>query len=184
MKYTTQQLIQERNSGIQHKFLFFWGHAQKNDNEIDKSCFSQWFLSPFSVEGVIYPTAEHWMMARKALLFNDKEIYEKILQSEKPGSAKALGRKVRNFEEDVWESNAFGIVKIGNYHKFTQHQSLKKFLLHTGDTVIVEASPFDFVWGIGLAQSSNLVYDPAKWRGKNLLGFALMEVRDSLKQSI
>jgi len=181
MKYSLGWLNQEVEKGMQHEFFFFWGHAQKNEGVTDKSCFSQWFLSPFTVDGVIYATAEHWMMAKKAELFNDIEIRQHILASETPGIAKEFGRKVKKFDNEKWSEACFDIVVEGNIHKFSQRDELGKFLLNTGEKVIVEASPRDTIWGIGLSQDNPKAMSPTTWRGKNLLGFALMEVRDCLK---
>ena len=184
MKYSLSWLNQEFEKGIQHEFYFFWGHTQKDEKLIDKSCFSQWFPAPFTVEGVLYQTAEHWMMAKKAELFNDIEIRQQILESAKPAFAKELGRKVKNFNDEKWSKACFEIVVEGNINKFSQLEQLRKFLLYTGDKVIVEASPRDTIWGIGLSQDNPKAMSPSAWRGKNLLGFALMEVRDRLKTGI
>ena len=183
MKYSLSRLKQELEKGMQHDFFFFWGHTQKNEGLIDKSCFSQWFPSPFTVDGVIYLTAEHWMMAKKAELFNDIEIRQHILESEAPVIAKELGRKIKNFDNEKWSNACFEIVVEGNINKFSQRDELRKFLLNTGDKVIVEASPRDTIWGIGLSQDNPKATSPSTWRGENLLGFALMEVRDRLKGS-
>src|SRR6187551_1749647 len=183
MKYSLSWLNQELENGIHHEFLFFWGHTQKNEVMTDKSCFSQWFPSPFRVDGVLYLTAEHWMMAKKAELFNDIEITQQILESETPAIAKELGRKVKNFDNEQWSKACFEIVVEGNINKFSQRDELRKFLLNTGDKVIVEASPGDTIWGIGLSQDNPKAMDPSAWRGKNLLGFALMEVRDYLQSN-
>jgi len=181
MKYSLSWLDQEVEKGIQHEFLFFWGHTQKNEGLTDKSCFSQWFSSPFTVDGVTYQTAEHWMMAKKAELFNDIEITKHILGSETPAIAKDFGRKVKKFDDKKWSKACFEIVVEGNIHKFSQRDELRIFLLNTGDKIIVEASPGDTVWGIGLSQEDPKAISPSTWRGENLLGFALMEVRDCLK---
>jgi ribA/ribD-fused uncharacterized protein len=175
MKYTIENIADDS------KFIFFWGHQPSKDGTITKTCFSQWWLSAFIVEGVAYKTAEHWMMAKKALLFGDTEVFEKILQCKTPAEAKKLGRAVRNYKDDVWLENRFDIVKEGNFHKFNQNEALKTFLLNTNDRVIVEASPVDPIWGIGLALDDPSVNDPSEWKGLNLLRFALMEVRDTLK---
>ena len=106
---------------------------------------------------------------------------EKILAAEKPAIAKALGREVKNFNAAVWADTSYKIVVEGNRHKFAQNESLKSFLLHTDNKIIVEASPPDAIWGIGLAQDSEEAQNPFTWKGTNLLGFALMEVRDILK---
>lgn len=181
MKYSLKWLEEKISSGFKPEFLFFWGHTPNNKNVTDKSCFSQWWVAAFIVDGIEYQTAEHWMMANKALLFNDKESFDLILQSNTPAEAKKLGRAVRNFDQLIWEANAYKLVVDGNYHKFSQHNNLKNFLLQTGNVIIVEASPVDNIWGIGLPPDNKLVNNPLKWKGTNLLGFALMEVRDKLK---
>ncbi|MBB4801088.1 ribA/ribD-fused uncharacterized protein [Flavobacterium nitrogenifigens] len=163
------------------KFLFFWGHQASEDGTITKTCFSQWWLSAFEVDGVLCKTAEHWMMAKKALLFEDYEILEKIIASDSPAEAKKLGREVRNYDDQLWLANRFEIVKQGNLHKFSQNPDLKAFLLSTKDRVLVEASPVDPIWGIGMASDHTHAAIPEKWKGLNLLGFALMEVRDELR---
>ncbi|RYU94642.1 NADAR family protein [Emticicia agri] len=181
MKYSTEKLIANQSAGNRNKYLFFWGHQPAKDGSITKTCFSQWWLSAFTVEGVTYATAEHWMMAKKALLFEDKETLHKILSAKSPAEAKKLGRKVKNYQDEVWLANRYAIVKEGNLHKFSQNQALKDFLLNTADRVIVEASPVDSIWGIGMATDHKDIENPEKWKGLNLLGFALMEVRDELR---
>jgi ribA/ribD-fused uncharacterized protein len=175
MKYNIDTIAPES------KFLFFWGHQPSKDGTIIKTCFSQWWLSSFEVEGVTYKTAEHWMMAKKAELFKDQEILETIIKCNSPAEAKKLGRKVRNYDDKIWLANRFEIVKQGNYHKFSQNADLKIFLLNTYDRVLVEASPVDPIWGIGMAGDHKDAFSPKKWKGLNLLGFALMEVRDELR---
>ncbi len=175
MKYNIEDIAPES------KFLFFWGHQPNKDGSISKTCFSQWWLSSFKVDKVIYKTAEHWMMAKKAELFNDNEILAKIIKANSPAEAKKLGREVKNYDDKLWLANRYEIVKQGNYHKFSQNKDLKTFLLNTKDRVLVEASPIDSIWGIGMATDHKDVSNPEKWKGLNLLGFALMEVRDELK---
>ncbi len=163
------------------KYLMFWGHKPQNKFHIDSSCFSQWYSSSFSINGVAFKTAEHWMMYEKARLFEDDKIQEKILLSNSPGAAKALGREVSGFSQSIWDDQKVSIVTKGNYHKFSQNESLKHFLLNTGERVLVEASPVDKIWGIGLAGNHDHSHNPHKWKGQNLLGFVLMEVRDQLR---
>lgn len=182
MKYSLPWLQKQVEQGLQPEYLFFWGHTQKQENMIDKSCFSQWFQSPFIVDGITYKTAEHWMMAKKALQFKDEEIFEKIIRTENPAAAKNLGREIKNFDSVTWNAAAYAIVVKGNQHKFSQNELLKSFLLQTGNKILVEASPPDTIWGIGLAQDAADAGNPSRWRGTNLLGFALMEVRCLLKQ--
>lgn len=122
------------------------------------------------------------MMAGKAELFSDQEIREQILKCSDPKQIKALGRKVRRFDQKVWDKFKYAIVLNGNWCKFSQNRNLRKFLLSTGDSVLAEASPYDNIWGIRLSANSLEAQDPMKWRGQNLLGFALMEVRDELRR--
>ncbi|MCV9932010.1 NADAR family protein [Flavobacterium sp. LS1R47] len=178
MKYSIEKLIVENQD---NKYLFFWGHQPNKDGSISKTCFSQWWLSSFEVDNVTYKTAEHWMMAKKAELFNDKEVLAKIIKANSPAEVKKLGREVKNYDDAVWLANRYEIVKQGNYHKFSQNKDLKEFLINTKDRVLVEASPVDPIWGIGMASDHKDALNPEKWRGLNLLGFALMEVRDELK---
>lgn len=164
------------NAGEKLKFVFFWGH-QPGRQGVAASCFSQWYEAPFVVEGQRYPTAEHYMMAEKAALFADHATREQVLQAPNPGAAKALGRQVRGFDEATWLQHRFAIVVRANQAKFAQNAELQQFLRQTGDRVLVEASPVDRVWGIGLAQDDADSGDSNRWQGLNLLGFALMQVR-------
>lgn len=123
------------------------------------------------------------MMAQKAILFDDLEALEAILASKSPADAKKLGRTVRNFQVGIWQQQCYEFVKKGNYFKFSQHENHRNFLLETASSVIVEASPYDKIWGIGLRQQDPRASHPSTWRGTNLLGFALMEVRDELVKS-
>ena len=181
MNYDLAGLISlvERKKKV--KFLFFWGHQKSRSGELTAACFSQWWASPFLVDGVAYNTTEHWMMAQKALLFNDLEIYQKIIAAKSPAEAKALGRQVRGFDEASWNARRSEIVVRGNLEKFRQHPDLQAFLLQSKGRVLVEASPVDSIWGIGLAADDERAANPRQWLGLNLLGFALMEVRDLLR---
>ncbi|WP_424853509.1 NADAR family protein [Streptomyces sp. SAI-170] len=174
-------LVREVRAGAGVKYLHFWGHRPRPDGRVGASCLSQWWPSPFTVDGTRYATAEHWMMAAKARLFGDAEAERRALAAEHPAQAKKAGRLVRDFDEDVWERERFGIVVEGSVHKFAAHADLREFLLNTGERVLVEASPVDRVWGIGLAADDEAAFDPERWRGPNLLGFALMEARERLR---
>jgi len=162
------------------KYLYFWGHQPPKDGSIDKSCLSQWYGAGFDIDGIHYTTAEHYMMAEKAKLFGDSAALEKILLSPHPQQAKQLGRSVTNYNESRWRNHRFGIVVKGNVAKFSQHEALKTYLLNTGDRVLVEASPRDKIWGIGMDSNDVDAGNPAKWQGSNLLGFALMAVRQQV----
>jgi ribA/ribD-fused uncharacterized protein len=121
------------------------------------------------------------MMAGKARLFGDTAALERVVAASHPREAKSEGRKVRGFDEGRWLAHRYGLVVRGNVEKFGQHPELREFLLRTGERVLVEASPLDRIWGIGMAAADERVTDPSAWRGLNLLGFALMEARARLR---
>jgi hypothetical protein len=153
------------------RFVFFWGGWP-----------SQWHKCRFRVDGLEYNCCEQFMMAEKARVFADWEAEAAILATPNPRQQKALGRKVRNFDADVWNSVCRGIVYRANLAKFEQNGELYDLLMGTGDRTIVEASPQDAIWGIGLRQDDPRAHDPAQWRGTNWLGIALMQVRDELRR--
>lgn len=179
-KYSREQLLQATSQGHRIPFLFFWGHRPSRTGAVGPGCLSQWWEVPFLVEDQRYLSAEHFMMAEKARLFGDESTRAQILAARNAGQAKALGQEVHGFDEAQWVAHRYDIVLTGNLAKFGQHPPLQSFLLQTGDRVLVEASPMDRIWGIGLAKEDSRAQDPRLWRGLNLLGFALMEVRDML----
>ncbi len=167
-------------SGTRPRYLFFWGHTAKRPEAVGAECLSQWYGAPFQVDGATYPTAEHYMMAAKARLFGDTEREAEVYEAPSPGAAKAIGRRVRGFRDDVWKRERMGIVIRANLAKFEAHEELGTFLISTKNRVLVEASPRDRIWGIGLSAANPKAENPRTWRGQNLLGFALMEVRQQL----
>lgn len=181
-KYTRTQLQQECSDGKQQELCLFWGHHPSNNGSITKSCFSQWWMDGFWSIAHNYCCMEQYMMEQKADLFGDEQIRQQILENKEPKQMKALGQKVRNFDQVLWEQAKYSIVLNGNWCKFSQNRALKEFLLSTGDNVLAESSPYDLIWGIGFSSDSPDAQNPLKWRGKNLLGFALMEVRDELRR--
>ena len=172
-------LIAHIAQGNSVKYLHFWGHTPKSAGT-DKSCLSQWFPASFVVDGDTFLTAEHYMMAQKARLFNDAEMFEAVLACQHPAEAKKFGRQVKSFDADVWNDHCFNFVVEGNVAKFGQNPELKAFLVNTKERVLVEASPRDRIWGIGMGVSNPDACNPQNWRGKNLLGFALMVARQRL----
>lgn len=176
-----EALIEALAAGTRIKYVHFWRHTALPDGRIGAGCLSQWYPSPFTVDGVEYATAEHWMMAAKARLFADPEGERRVRAAEHPAQAQEAGRLVKGFDEDVWRRERFSIVVEGSVHKFAADTGLREFLLNTGDRVLVEASPRDRVWGIGLTADDERAEDPGRWRGSNLLGFALMEARRRLR---
>ncbi|GHH79429.1 hypothetical protein GCM10018793_32200 [Streptomyces sulfonofaciens] len=167
-------------AGARVKWLMFWGHRPQRDGSVGAGALSQWWPAPFTVDGTRYATAEHWMMAGKAALFGDDASLPAILAARTPAEAKKLGRLVTGFDEERWARARFELVVAGNTAKFGQDPALRAYLLGTGERVLVEASPRDRLWGIGLAASDERATDPSRWRGRNLLGFALMEARARL----
>lgn len=160
------------NSKTGEKFTFFFG---KN------TVFSQWHSASFKVEGVEYGCAEQYMMHQKAVLFKDKDMAAKILDSHDPKEQKAMGRRVSNFDEKVWKQNCKEIVKRGNEAKFSQNPELKRALLSTMGTSLVEASPRDRVWGIGMGAKNPKATQRTLWRGSNWLGEILTQVREDME---
>lgn len=210
-------MVERWSGGERFRFFLFYGHKPPEVG-VDASCLSQWFVRDFQIDGDNYPTAEHWMMAEKARLFDDAASLERILACETPREAKALGRKVIHFDPAVWDQHKFDIVYRGNSEKFSQNEDMAEFLRSTAwkahpaqqeiatgespvravaeepapfsvvrpdqlsDVILVEAAGRDTVWGIGLGVNNPKSLDPNLWRGQNLLGFALTQVRDTLPQ--
>ena len=161
---------------LRHKIVFFWRE------EGPYGCFSQWYVAPFTIEGITYRTCEQYMMAKKALLFKDFEHYVLIMNSDDPADDKKYGRLVRNFESRLWRSCNAEVIFHANLAKFSQNPELKSVLLKTGDLQLAEASPVDLNYGIGFEATDPAALDPANWKGKNLLGETLMKVRAALSE--
>lgn len=155
---------------MDEKFTFFWGGP-----------FSQWWDSPFTADGVKYSCAEQYMMAGKATMFEDYETLAAIMKTGSPREQKALGRQVKNFDDEQWRMHARDVVFRGNILKFSQDTELKNILLETVGTTLVEASPHDKLWGIGLGEDDPLAHNRATWQGENWLGEVLNKVRSSLE---
>ncbi|XP_065832926.1 N-glycosidase YbiA-like [Oscarella lobularis] len=156
---------------MEEMFTFFWKSL---------SPFSQWHPAKFTVDGIVYNCAEQFMMHQKAILFKDDVTASEVLETEDPAGQKKLGRKVRGFDEDVWKKHRMQIVKAASKAKFTQNDKLKSQLLATAGTTLVEASPVDRIWGIGLSATDKRAQRRETWRGQNLLGQALTETRDEI----
>ena len=161
--------------------IYFYGHYP-HPGRITETCLSQWFNCKFVVDGQEYHTAEQYMMMQKARLFGDDEIFNAIFFANSPREYKALGRKIKNFDDKVWNEHKYDIVVSGNKAKFSQNIDLKNYLLSTGDAILVEASPYDRIWGIGIDKETAKAGSIDDWKGQNLLGCALMDVRDYLKE--
>jgi len=155
---------------VTDKYIFFYG-----------GIFSQWHLCDIVIDNIKYCTCEQYMMIKKAELFDDNYALGQIMSSSDPAAQKSWGRRVKNFDQNKWEKIARKVVFDANYAKFTQHDNLKQQLMDSGDKVIVEASPTDCIWGVGLRATSSKILDSKNWRGTNWLGEAIMKVRTVLK---
>ena len=180
MKYTLKQIIDRYNSGEKIDYVMFWENLE-DPGKVTKPCLSNWYECSFYVGGTKFFTTEQYMMAQKALLFGDKTIYDEIMKAHDPKTFKSLGKEVRHFNPTFWDENKCRIVFEGNLAKFSQNPKLKEFILSTKDAVLVEASPLDKIWGIGLNRENKDSQNPNLWKGENNLGFTLMEVRDAIK---
>jgi ribA/ribD-fused uncharacterized protein len=155
---------------VTEKYVFFWNGV-----------FSQWYPSKFVIEGVEYNCCEQYMMAQKALLFNDLESHKMIMYSKSPNEQKGFGRRVKGFDKYKWDAVCRQIVFDANMAKFTQNDKMLEELIKTGEREIVEASPYDKIWGIGLHETDARCLDKSQWQGTNWLGEAIMSVREKLR---
>jgi ribA/ribD-fused uncharacterized protein len=154
---------------ITEKYVFFWN-----------GIYSQWYQAPMTIDGVLYNCCEQYMMQQKALFFGDIDTAEKIMLTSHPRDQKELGRQVKNFNVDRWSKVNLRFVYKGNLAKFTQNEELKTELLATTDRLLVEASPYDQIWGIGMGEEDG-IDDPINWKGQNLLGWAITLVKKELQ---
>lgn len=181
-EYSVKDIEEEVQAGIKRERIFFWGHHPKKEGIIDKSCLSQWYMADFYVGHIKYCCMEQYMMSKKAELFGDINTRDKIMNSGKQEEIKQLGREVTPFDSGVWNQFKRPVVLTGNYYKFAQLPELRQYLLDTGEALLAEASPYDRIWGIGLSAEEAKERTVSDWKGQNLLGFALMEVRDELNR--
>jgi ribA/ribD-fused uncharacterized protein len=170
------------DKGYRPDMILFCNHINRNFAKQGEFMLSQWYPSPFSVNEIVYKSAGHWMVARKALLIGDRESFKRIINIDRFDEAKAIVPSIEGFDESQWDEYKYDVVREGNFHKFNQNRKLREYLLSTGDAILAEANPNDNIWGIGLSKDSKNVADPYAWNGSNLLGFALMEIRDYLRQ--
>lgn len=142
--------------------------------------FSQWYTHKMTIDGVEYNCCEQYMMAEKARTFGDAEALEAIMKSDNPKHQKAYGRAVKNFNPHIWDKMAQEVVFRANLAKFSDPK-LKEYLMSFGNEEIVEASPYDKIWGIGLGEDDPDALDKTKWQGTNFLGESIMRVREALR---
>ena len=156
-----------------NKYVFFWN-----------GIYSQWHKANMTIDGITYNSCEQYMMHQKALTFGDTEIAKIIMAETNPSEQKKYGRMIRNFDKSVWDKVCLSIVIKGNYFKFSQNENLKTSLLLTGNRILVEASPLDNIWGIGMAEDDVNIEHPMCWKGLNLLGQAITIVKQELIREI
>ena len=159
---------------MSEKFTFFWG---------SDSPFSNWYPQSFNHNYQVYNCSEQYMMFQKAMLFNDIDVAELIMEQKSPRKQKFLGRQVRGFDQTVWLEQCEDIMVPALVSKFTQDTYSLNCMLSSVGTIIVEASPTDTVWGIGMTKDDPKATDPTKWNGTNLLGKVLMRARDIIVNS-
>lgn len=178
--WTHDQILEAERAGERLKFVLFWGHTAPKGGGVGPHLFSQWWPQEFEVDGVSYRSAEHYMMAEKARLFDDDSSLRKILAAKSPAEAKAEGRRVQGFTDELWVKHRDDVVFRASVGKFGSDAVLRDYLVGTGDRVLVEASPRDRIWGIGMGRNNPSAEKPSEWQGLNLLGFALMRARAAL----
>lgn len=161
--------VERINMRVTKEYVFFYS-----------GIFSQWYKSKFTVDKIDYNCCEQYMMAQKALLFQDLDLYKRIMATNSPFYQKKLGRQVKNFDKSKWEKVCRDIVYEANYAKFSQNPNLYLELEKTKQKILVEASPYDKIWGIGLDEFNTEANDPKNWLGTNWLGEALTKVRIDL----
>lgn len=145
---------------------------------------SNWYLSPFTLDGVRYSSMEQCMMHRKALCFGDVKIAEEIMKTHDVAQIKALGRKVASYDDHIWNGIRQIVIYQGLMAKFSQQPALAESLIHTGDAILAECAVRDKIWGIGLSMQDPARLDRSRWQGQNLLGYALMMVRERLQREL
>jgi len=163
---------------LTQKRIYFWG-----------GIFSQWAKADFvwiSPENYnyVFNCAEQAMMYRKALLFKDYEAAERVLLCKNPRAQKAIGRTIKGYNDEEWNKVKFDIVVENNILKFSQNPAWKELLIYTDGYELVEASPYDKIWGIGLGEDNPDTLDKSKWQGENLLGKAIVEAREEIIKNL
>ncbi|SOK58441.1 Uncharacterized protein COG3236 [Yersinia phage fHe-Yen9-04] len=158
---------------IKDGYFFFWGNEDYMSN---------WHKASFELNGITFNCTEQYMMYAKAIVFDDIIIANKVLETNSQSKQKALGRQVSNYDDEIWNEIRFEIVYDACLAKFSQNEKLKEQLLSTGNLHLVEASPYDKIWGIGMKDDHPDATNPEKWDGLNLLGEVLMVVREHLRK--
>lgn len=172
-------MVNNKGIKVTDKHVLFWGGWPSN-----------WFKASFTLEDgegnpMRFATTEQYFMHRKAMMFHDKETADKILATNNPRKAKELGRQVRNYNDDLWNEKRYQIMFTANLYKYNQNKELMDALTsdELRDKTFVEASPYDRIWGIGIGMEDDASDDEKMWKGQNLLGKCLTELRDIFMKS-
>jgi hypothetical protein len=176
MRYDVECVKELYNGGDKLDFIFFWKPNQ------EEGVLSQWYPCLFSDGQYAYSSAEQYMMYQKALLMGDEQMADNILFENNPATIKKYGRLVKNFDESLWNAKKYEIVLNASIAKFSSNEILKDYLSSTVGKILVEASPYDAIWGIKMTKEDEKIKNPNNWMGENLLGTALMEARDIIFQ--
>lgn len=163
------EILESHGLHLKDSFGFFYGGVLSN-----------FYKTSFIVDDICFSSSEQYFMYKKAMCFGDVDIAQKILKTNDPVSAKKLGRMVKNFDEDVWDKVRYDHMYTGCYAKFSQNADLKKIIKKTKNIKLVEASPYDKIWGIGMNINNKDITNPEKWKGQNLLGKILTKIRKRL----
>jgi ribA/ribD-fused uncharacterized protein len=167
--------LHQQDENNRHAYLFLWCGQ----------CFSNWHHSPNQfvdpITELSFNSTEQYFMWAKATFFGDKEIADLVVKELDQRKIKELGRKIKNYNNDAWECVRFGFMVYANYLKYSQNASMGNELLSTQGKILVEASPYDTIWGVGLGENDPHILSEENWKGRNLLGKALMKVRTMLE---
>ena len=167
--------------GEGEKFVMFWRSRPHPDGKLAEECLSPWFERKFQADGVTYSLVEQYIVAQKAMLFGDRANLRKIRVNTDPKDLRVISLRIQGVDNAVWQEFSHSISCTGNFLKFSQHPDMKAYLLSTGDATLAEASPYDRTGGIGLDRLDEDATHPERWLGRNLFGYALMQVREKLR---
>lgn len=160
-------------------YVFFYGHTEGRPF----ACFSNFYPSKFTADGKNFNCSEQYFMKKKQEMFDptNVQLANAIMAETSPAKIKAFGRQVKNYDETKWNQERYRVMKEALMYKFGQNQNMKQILMSTGNKILCECTNLDKIWASGLHITDPDRFDETKWKGQNLLGKALMEVRNELK---
>lgn len=179
-QYTPLWLREQLQAGVKPWFLQFY-RPNAPLGKIDKACLSLWYSCTFEVDGIKYDSIGQFLMAEKARVLGDEEVRSQIIQLRHRDEIDKVGNDIWSRKAEAWDKQMFHLAVKGNLAKFEQNPSLRSFLLETQNRILVETDPNDLIWGIGLKEGQREIQNPDLWPGSNLMGFALMVVRDKIQ---